>query len=123
MRKSKAKVIMFSSVFALLFSTPSLSSVSVERFERIFDSPDVKEMKEIHNQRIANIESERKQVMDLINKYSSYKNKMSNISASRTLKGEMSEVMDEELERYWEIHKKLSEIRALLEQKPTLQIK
>jgi hypothetical protein len=89
----------------------------------MFVTPDAKEIVQAHNQRIANIESEIDQVTTLINKYARFENRMDSLSMSPALKRDMKRVMSEEIDRYWQIHKKLTEIRQLLEARPSFNIK
>lgn len=99
------------------------SSVDAERVERLFNTPDADEIIQNHNQRISNIESEIRQVTSLINDYARFQNRIDSTKMNASLKKDMKRVMSEELDRYWEIHKKLTEIRQILETKPSFNIR
>lgn len=119
------KAIMAVGLLATMFTTQVTfaQSIDQERVQRMFGTPNAEEIVQDHNQRIANIESEIEQVTTLINKYARFQNRMDSLRMSAALKRDMKRVMSEELDRYWEIHKKLTEIRQLLEARPSFNIK
>lgn len=124
MKRTK-KAIMAVGLLATVFTTQATfaQSIDQERVQRMFSTPDAEEIVQAHNQRISNIESEIKQVTDLINKYARFENRIDSLSMNSALKRDMKRVMSEELDRYWEIHKKLTEIRQLLEARPSFNIR
>lgn len=124
MKRTK-KAIMAVGLLATVFTTQATfaQSIDQERVQRMFNTPNAEEIVEAHNQRVSNIESEIKQVTDLINKYARFENRIDSLSMNSALKRDMKRVMSEELDRYWEIHKKLTEIRQLLEARPSFNIR
>jgi hypothetical protein len=124
MNKTKKAIIAVGLLGAMLSAPVTFAqSIDQERVQRMFGTPDAKEIVQAHNQRIANIESEIDQVTTLINKYARFENRMDSLSMSPALKRDMKRVMSEEIDRYWQIHKKLTEIRQLLEARPSFNIK
>lgn len=123
--KITKKAIMAVGLLATVFTTQATfaQSIDQERVQRMFSTPDAEEIVQAHNQRVSNIESEIKQVTDLINKYARFENRIDSLSMNSALKRDMKRVMSEELDRYWEIHKKLTEIRQLLEARPSFNIR
>jgi Skp family chaperone for outer membrane proteins len=104
----------------------SLATASVQernRVERLFGTPDAQEIIQNHNQRIANIDSEIQQVTDLINRYARFQNRMESTNMSPALKRDMKKVMEMEIERYWRIHRMLTDIRQELETRPSLSVR
>lgn len=124
MKRTK-KAIMAVGLLATVFTTQATfaQSIDQERVQRMFNTPNAEEIVQAHNQRVSNIESEIKQVTDLINKYARFENRIDSLSMNSALKRDMKRVMSEELDRYWEIHKKLTEIRQLLEARPSFNIR
>lgn len=124
MKRTK-KAIMAVGLLATVFTTQATFSQSIdqERVQRMFNTPNAEEIVQAHNQRVSNIESEIKQVTDLINKYARFESRIDSLSMNSALKRDMKRVMSEELDRYWEIHKKLTEIRQLLEARPSFNIR
>lgn len=124
MKRTK-KAIMAVGLLATVFTTQATfaQSIDQERVQRMFNTPNAEEIVQAHNQRVSNIESEIKQVTDLINKYARFESRIDSLSMNSALKRDMKRVMSEELDRYWEIHKKLTEIRQLLEARPSFNIR
>ena len=123
--KTTKKAIIAVGLLSTIFSTQIAfgQSIDQERVQRMFGTPDAEEIIQSHNQRISNIESEIKQVSDLINKYARFENRMDSLNMNTSLKRDMKRVMSEEIDRYWKIHKKLTEIRQLLETRPSFNIR
>ena len=90
--KTTKKAIIAVGLLSTIFSTQIAfgQSIDQERVQRMFGTPDAEEIIQSHNQRISNIESEIKQVSDLINKYARFENRMDSLNMNTSLKRDIS---------------------------------
>ena len=123
------KKVLMHGIFASFLAISSFSSVAYAQQQGQQDlpptliDPSAESIVVSHEQRVANIQYEMQQVMDLINQYKAFKGRLDRVLPERLDHEAIELAMDREIEKYWKVYNRYEEILDLLKDLPPVRIK
>lgn len=120
------KKVLMHGIFASFVAISSFSSVVFAQQQDLpptLIDPSAESIVVSHEQRVANIQYEMQQVMDLINQYKAFKGRLDRVLPKELDHQAIELAMEREIEKYWKIYERYEEILDLLKDLPPVKIK